>query len=208
MVHACHPSGSKKILLYPILRYDRGPIIKILKITGCHMKRTLSLTLLSLLCSGLLSTTHASNLQPEVNRIINNVDPSIHMGIKVVDLDTGEVLYQRNANQPLTPASNMKLYSNAAALLALGPDYRFRTTLSTAAPLIEKGTLKGNLYLTFPGDPSFRSVDLNNLFSQLEPFGVRRIEGNIIIDSTASVRILLGLFQKIIHLHMAPPSVH
>ena len=144
------------------------------------MKRTLSLSLLSLL----FSSANATHIQPEVDRIINQVDPAIHIGMKVVDLNTGEVLYQRNATQPLVPASNMKLYSNAAALLALGPDYRFRTTLSTAAPLIEKGSLKGNLYLTLPGDPSFQAMDLNHLFSQLAPLGIRCIDGNIVIDSS------------------------
>lgn len=127
---------------------------------------------------------HASHFQPSVNHIINSVDPSINMSMKVVDLDTGEVLFQRDANKSLIPASNMKLYSNAAALLTLGPDYQFRTTLSTSASLIENGSLKGTLYLSLPGDPSLRSSDLNQLFSQLEPLGVKQINGNIVIDST------------------------
>ena len=59
------------------------------------MKRTLSLSLLSLL----FSSANATHIQPEVDRIINQVDPAIHIGMKVVDLNTGEVLYQRNATE-------------------------------------------------------------------------------------------------------------
>lgn len=139
--------------------------------------------LLSILCGLIGTNAYTTSLQRPVDKIINQVDPNINMGIEVVDLNTGETLYQRNATRLFIPASNMKLFSDAAALLALGPDYRFKSELSTDAPVLENGTLKGSIYLYFPGDPSFNKNDLNDLFVQLSHLGVTQILGDVVIVS-------------------------
>ena len=54
------------------------------------------------------------------------------VGIQVVDLKTGNVLYTRNADRLFLPASNMKLFTAALALERLGPDYRLTTRLVRA----------------------------------------------------------------------------
>ena len=129
----------------------------------------------------------ATNLQKAVDTIINQVDPNINMGMVVVDLNTGESLYRRNPSRPLIPASNMKLFSDAAALMALGPDYHFRTKLTTNAPMIENGVLKGSIYLHLPGDPSLTQENIDKLLSQLSLWGVKRIQGNVVLVSNNSV---------------------
>ncbi len=139
-----------------------------------------------LLCF-LWSISMATNLQNAVDAIINHVDPSINMGMVVVDLNTGETLYQKNPTRAFVPASNMKLFSDAAALLALGPDYRFQSYLSTDAPVLDNGVLQGSLYLHLPGDPSLTQDNLDTLFSQLSQWGVQRIAGDVILVSNNSV---------------------
>lgn len=153
------------------------------------MDRTLMKIAKLILCSYLFSMQlYASILQESVDKMINAVDPSINMSMSVVDLSTGEQLYQRHSDHALIPASNMKLFSEAAALLALGPDYRFQRQLSTDATMLDNGTLQGNVYLSLPGDPSFTSNNLNTLLSSLSSWGIRRITGNIVLDnSNASV---------------------
>lgn len=143
------------------------------------MKRMLSAVLLCVLGSA----SFGADIQQAVNHLIDQVDPNINMGIKVVDLTTHTTLFQRNANSLLVPASNMKLFSDAAALMALGPDYRFKTTLTTNASHLQNGLLKGNLYLHLPGDPSLTHMDLDVLFRELRQWGVRRIKGNVILVS-------------------------
>lgn len=143
------------------------------------MKRTL----LGLVLGAFCQTLSANSLQSPIDQIINRIDPNINMGMMVVDLNTGETLYQRNIHQTLIPASNMKLFSDAAALLALGPDYRFQTKLSTDATSLQQGILNGSLYLYLPGDPSFTHAHLDILFDQLKAWGVTQIQGNVIIVS-------------------------
>src|ERR1041384_8623233 len=69
-------------------------------------------------------------LQARISEILAKPElaPST-VGIKVVSLDTGRVLFEQNAQKLLRPASNMKLYTVAAALDRLSPDYRFVTSV-------------------------------------------------------------------------------
>ncbi len=64
-----------------------------------------------------------------------------------------DVIYEHQSSLPLTPASNMKVLTAAAALQALGPDFRFETTVAAAEPPDENGLLNGDLYLVGGGDP-------------------------------------------------------
>jgi D-alanyl-D-alanine carboxypeptidase/D-alanyl-D-alanine-endopeptidase (penicillin-binding protein 4) len=142
----------------------------------------------SLFACIIYSQSQASIFQSAVNSIIDKVDPTINISMSVVDLNTGEQLFSRNADRTLIPASNMKLFSEAAALLALGPDYRFRRQLSTDATRLENGTLHGSVYLTLPGDPSFTSHHLEDLLSTLSRWGIKRITGNVVmVNKNASV---------------------
>ena len=103
--------------------------------------------LLSVLLCHLGTAAFSTGIQNSLNRLINQVDPNINMGMEVVDLNTGETLFQRNATRTYTPASNMKLFSDAAALLVLGPDYRFQNQLSTDASSLDHGVLNGSIYV-------------------------------------------------------------
>ncbi|MGB2589928.1 MAG: D-alanyl-D-alanine carboxypeptidase/D-alanyl-D-alanine-endopeptidase [Candidatus Acidiferrum sp.] len=75
-------------------------------------------------------------------------------GLLIVDAETGEPLYEKNADSYFLPASNMKLFTTALALAKLGPDYRFRTTVETRGTISKDGKLAGDLILVGRGDPN------------------------------------------------------
>src|SRR5260370_33532433 len=75
-------------------------------------------------------------------------------GLLIADANSGQVLFERNADQYFVPASNMKLFTTALALAKLGPDYRFRTTVETSVEPTPNGKLAGPLYLVGRGDPN------------------------------------------------------
>src|SRR5690242_4660139 len=74
-------------------------------------------------------------------------------GLLIVDAESGEKLYEQNADRYFVPASNMKLFTSALALAKLGPDYRFHTTLETGGA-VSNGVLTGDLALVGRGDPN------------------------------------------------------
>src|SRR5581483_6616429 len=113
-------------------------------------------------------------------------------GVKVVRLDTGEVLYARNPDKLLKPASNTKLYTAALALDKLGPDFHIKTSCYAAAAPDADGVIHGDLIVYGRGDPSFsaRSYDgdyskaMLPMLDQLARAGVKRIEGNLVGDDS------------------------
>lgn len=144
------------------------------------MKRILSGVLLWSVGLGLSQAT----IPGGADKLINQVGPTINIGIEVVDLSTGTVLFQRNATNLFIPASNMKLFSDAAALMVLGPDYRFKNQLSISSAQLKDGVLHGSLYLHLPGDPSFGRDNLASLLCALKAWNITAIKGNVIIDSS------------------------
>jgi serine-type D-Ala-D-Ala carboxypeptidase/endopeptidase (penicillin-binding protein 4) len=73
-------------------------------------------------------------------------------GLLISDVDSGDVLYQRNAEKLFAPASTTKLYSVAAALDTLGQDYRFETPVYARGQTDTNGVLHGDLILVASGD--------------------------------------------------------
>lgn len=80
-----------------------------------------------------------------------------HWGALFVDAKTGDPVYARNPDMLFSPASVTKLYSCAAALVALGPDHRFVTPVYRRGEMSEvsPGTLRGDLILVAQGDLTF-----------------------------------------------------
>jgi D-alanyl-D-alanine carboxypeptidase/D-alanyl-D-alanine-endopeptidase (penicillin-binding protein 4) len=75
-------------------------------------------------------------------------------GIAIADGSTGEMLYQLNAEKMFAPASTTKLFTVAAALDALGPDFKFTTPVYRTGELKRDGRLRGDLVLRAMGDPN------------------------------------------------------
>src|SRR5438876_2375330 len=81
-------------------------------------------------------------------------------GIEVTSLSAGKTLYALNPDKLFTPASNTKLFTTAAALALIGPDYKFRTTVETSGSLDKYGRLSGDLVLIGRGDPTLSGRQL------------------------------------------------
>src|SRR5580692_2708001 len=93
-----------------------------------------------------------------------------HVGALVVAADTGNVLYERNADDAFIPASTMKLLVGSAALDTLGNAFAFTTTISI------DGT---TLYLHGGGDPTLQSVDLDEGARALRTLSPSRFVGEV-----------------------------
>lgn len=104
-------------------------------------------------------------------------------GISIRDREAGELLFENMADVRLAPASNMKLFTAAAALQILGEDYSFITEVYGDGK-VEKGTLKGNLYIKGNGDTSLSPENLDKLAQNLKKDGISVIEGDIVADDS------------------------
>ncbi len=114
--------------------------------------------------------------------------------VKVVSLATGEVLYQRNSDHLLHPASNQKLLTTLAALHYLTPSYTFQTILYADSSAVGDSVIAGDVFLKGYGDPDFSTEDLHGMVDRLLAMGIHRIEGDIVCDDTYfdSLRVGVG----------------
>lgn len=121
-------------------------------------------------------------------------------GIEITSAGSGKVLYSLNADKLFTPASNTKLFTTAAALALIGPDYKFRTTIETNGSLDKYGRLSGDVFLVGRGDPTLsgrempysmrtqRNADpvkvLEQLADELAQKGVKYVDGDVVADDS------------------------
>jgi D-alanyl-D-alanine carboxypeptidase/D-alanyl-D-alanine-endopeptidase (penicillin-binding protein 4) len=138
-------------------------------------------------------TKTLAELQSRIAEILAKPELSSAMiGVKVASLDTGRVLFEENATKLMRPASNMKLYTVAAALDRLSPDYRFTTSVYAMNRPDSFGVIKGDVTIYGRGDPSiaarFNNGDyfkgINELASRIAAAGVKRIDGDLIGDES------------------------
>ena len=145
---------------------------------------------LLLTCLGL----QAQTLQQKVDQAVT-AEPlkGAVVGIMVQDM-SGHVVAQREAGRRMVPASNLKLITTGTALHALGPDFRFETSLGYTGEIDADGTLHGDVYIVGGGDPTIGVIDTvavkpDALFwrwkSLLKDAGISRIDGRVIGDGRA-----------------------
>lgn len=87
------------------------------------------------------------------------------------------------ADQPMNPASVMKLVTTYAALDLLGPAYTWRTPVWVDGPVVN-GVLKGNVIIQGQGDPKLVLEKIWLLLRRLQGLGIHTIGGDIVLDNS------------------------
>jgi D-alanyl-D-alanine carboxypeptidase/D-alanyl-D-alanine-endopeptidase (penicillin-binding protein 4) len=112
------------------------------------------------------------------------------ISLYVVDSKTGRVVFDKNAQVGLAPASCLKVLTSASAFELLGKDYRYKTYLGTDAQG-DHTVDAGSLFIIGRGDPTlgswrWKSTTDTNVFSRiaalLQKNKLRRFSGNLYVD--------------------------
>jgi D-alanyl-D-alanine carboxypeptidase/D-alanyl-D-alanine-endopeptidase (penicillin-binding protein 4) len=138
------------------------------------------------------SATGADNFFAEIDSFLaDSALANALIGLAIFDITSDSTLYELNADKLLSPASNLKLFTSAAALELLGPGYRFKTRFFYTGNLDEKGRLNGNLIVVGGGDPlisgRFRKSITEVLYlwaDSLLSYGIKEIRGDLIVDNS------------------------
>jgi D-alanyl-D-alanine carboxypeptidase/D-alanyl-D-alanine-endopeptidase (penicillin-binding protein 4) len=121
----------------------------------------------------------------------------VSWGIEIRALARDELLYARDPQKLLLPASNVKVITLAVAAERLGWDFTFATDLSQTG-LVDGGVLYGDLVVTGSGDPSIDDWDgkATALFHQwareLKARGISTVTGGVIGDDNRWPDLLIG----------------
>ena len=164
-------------------------------------RRACILAFASLVWVAQLSAADHKSLSARLDNLLSAPDVTRSFwGVEIVDLSTGRLLYARNQDKLFTPASNTKLFTTAAALALVGPDYRFRTTVESSGQFDKYGRLTGDLVLVGRGDPNLsgrtlpytlrteRMQDpvkvLEDLADELLRKGLKFVDGDVVADDS------------------------
>jgi serine-type D-Ala-D-Ala carboxypeptidase/endopeptidase (penicillin-binding protein 4) len=143
----------------------------------------------------------AAEIPQEIERLLNATAATrtAFWGIRIVDLATGETLYETNPERYFVPASNVKLFAAALALMRLGPDLTFQTRVLAESPPDGDGRVHAPLVLAGGGDPNLSGRvipyrmgseagnslgPIEDLAAQVAARGVKRVEGGIVGDDS------------------------
>jgi D-alanyl-D-alanine carboxypeptidase/D-alanyl-D-alanine-endopeptidase (penicillin-binding protein 4) len=163
--------------------------------------RAAIVAILSLLLTAQLYASDPRVLSAKIQTILSDSDMARGFwGIEIVSLASGQTLYSQNADKLFIPASNTKLFTTAAALALIGPDFKCRTTVESTGTIDANGRLSGDLMLVGRGDPNlsgrvlpysgrterteFAIKALEDLADAVVQKGVKRIAGDVVADDS------------------------
>jgi serine-type D-Ala-D-Ala carboxypeptidase/endopeptidase (penicillin-binding protein 4) len=126
----------------------------------------------------------------QLGRMLGTGSRTERWGLLVVSLDRGDTVFAVNAHEAMAPASNMKLFTSAAALHILGPETRLPTYLLADGPVVD-GVLEGNLILYGTGDPTLGSLAPERpsqayatFLAAVRAAGIREVRGAVLGDGS------------------------
>lgn len=108
----------------------------------------------------------------------------------VIDAMTGKVVFDKNSQVGLAPASTQKIITAATAFELVGKEYRYKTEFKYKGE-IDKDTLKGDLFIHASGDPTFGSwryestkdsVIMLKIRNAIKQSGIRFATGKLLLN--------------------------
>lgn len=149
-------------------------------------------------CGILVAGSFAQTVSQKLQKVFQQFEGDSQLrhaisSLYVIDAKTGEVLFDKNAQLGLAPASTQKIITSVTAFELLGSGYGYKTFLYTDGQ-IKNDTLKGNFIIKSSGDPTFGSwryavtrmeIILAAISKMIRDKSIRFIDGDFIIDDRA-----------------------
>ena len=129
----------------------------------------------------------------------------VTVGVDVQRLATNPIdVWSTGATRPLIPASAIKVFTTAIALISMGKDTYQDTPILTDGEVIN-GVVEGNVYLVGRGDPCLEAKHLQFAVEELKKSGIYVINGDICYDTTF-IEDEQPRFESKARHYYAPPS--
>lgn len=139
------------------------------------------------------STPEEDKLNEEINAILQKYKPKgTRVGISIFSISKNKSLYKSNSNESFVVASNMKLFTTAAALVYLGADFEYKTGILYSGSISSDGKLKGDIIIRGSGDPNISGRFFEDEITAVPAYwadaikkqGIKVVMGDIIADDS------------------------
>ncbi|MGZ8557741.1 MAG: D-alanyl-D-alanine carboxypeptidase/D-alanyl-D-alanine endopeptidase [Chitinophagaceae bacterium] len=146
-------------------------------------------------CCLMVTVTFAQTINQKLQKAFQRFEKDSQLrhaisSLYVINAKTGKVVFDKNSQIGLAPASTLKIITSVTAFELLGKDYRFKTELGFDGKIVNE-ILEGNLYLLGTGDPTLGSwrwtstkdtVLLNQWVNDVKKRGIKKVNGTILFD--------------------------
>lgn len=123
-----------------------------------------------------------SKISDQVESLINKTDSNLNIGIKVKNLATNQVVYEKNSKRYFMPGSSLKFITIVSLLEHFGPDYQFTSRVLK----------QGNNYYIDIHHPNFSYEDLKLMIARISEDSGNQVKGNIyIVNNEFSVPAIM-----------------
>ena len=143
----------------------------------------------------LVSNSYAQTISQKLDVAINKLQTDSQckhgtISLYVVENKTGKIIFDKNAETGLAPASCQKVITAVTAFELLGKDYTYKTQLGYDGK-IDSAILKGNIYIVGSGDPTLGSwryknttenILLSTFTKAIKAQGILQIRGLVLGD--------------------------
>ena len=137
--------------------------------------------------AGPVGRTFEERLASLVN---SGVARGANSSIQVVELESGRVVAERNPHTAIAPASNMKLFTTAAAIDLLKPSFEVTTGVYARGNIDATGTLDGDVRFVGRGDPTIggrfhdgsATAVIQDWAADLKAAGIKTIGGDLVFE--------------------------
>jgi D-alanyl-D-alanine carboxypeptidase/D-alanyl-D-alanine-endopeptidase (penicillin-binding protein 4) len=109
--------------------------------------------------------------------------PHDSLSVSIVNVNSGESIFQWLPNQSRNPASTIKLLTTLVGLDVLGPAYRWHTDVYVRGE-IDDGRLDGDLLIKGYGDPFLVTERVWQLVRDIRHAGIQEIRGDLLLDDS------------------------
>ena len=129
--------------------------------------------------------------EERLNSLVNgSIARGADSSIQIVELESGRVVAERNPHMAVAPASNMKLFTTAAAIDLLKPGFEVTTGVYVRGEIDPTGTLNGDVRFVGRGDPTIggrfhdgnATAVLQDWAAELKRAGIKTIAGNLVFE--------------------------
>ncbi len=151
----------------------------------------------------ILCFSHSASAQKrkfkDINKLVeetaeNDDFKNAQFALLAVDVNTGEIIAEVNADKALKPASTQKLFSTSTILENYGPEFQFETVLAYTGVIDTiNNILNGDIVIVGGGDPTlgskyFKNDSVKNFIQKwiddIKALGIDSIDGRIIADAS------------------------
>jgi D-alanyl-D-alanine carboxypeptidase/D-alanyl-D-alanine-endopeptidase (penicillin-binding protein 4) len=161
---------------------DFGGVVKVSQIM---------LIIMVLLC---ISAAKEKNIQKDLDTFIAQKKYNTKgLAVAIVNMDNDSFYLKINENEPMNPASVTKLVTGSAAYELLGLNFQFSTKVYINGTYDrDSGIVHGGLCIVGGGDPGFTAERIWLFTQHLYHLGIRKINGDIIIDDSFFDSVAIG----------------